>query len=193
MSKNIGRFEYVKRGLVGVCAATILAGMCAVPAFAKDATNGKVVDVPGAGSEGSSAVVLDAADLQVSATVPSTLPVVISGNTITFPTKAQITSTGKAGIVVSGVKADQASGVSDLVLKEDGTALGDNELFIAVNGTAIVTSGKTPTSAIPLATDLTFTGDFGKLKGTPLDTIVKGDNVKLFDIVWTLALDTATV
>lgn len=185
------RFNYIKRGLVGVCAATMLTGLCAGTAFAKDASGTKDVSVSGAdGKTGSSAVVLDSADLQVSATVPTTLPITISGDTVTFPTKAQIVSTGKAGLVVTNVKADQASGVSGLILKENGTGLGDNEIYIAVNGTAITTAGAAPGTAIPFATNLTFTGDFGKLKGAPLSAIIGGSNVKLFDITWTLSFDT---
>lgn len=57
MSKNIGRFEYVKRGLVGVCAATMLAGMCAVPAFAAE--------------RATKVYTLDTSAAQISVTVPT--------------------------------------------------------------------------------------------------------------------------
>lgn len=60
MSEKTGRFEYVKRGIVGVAAATLLTGLCAVPAFAAE-------------GDDTTTVTVTAPSAQVAVTVPTNM------------------------------------------------------------------------------------------------------------------------
>lgn len=85
MSEKTGRFEYVKRGIVGVAAATLLTGLCAVPAFAAG-----TVDASGPANattgEASTVVSAKSETANISATVPTTMTVSIAPNgTLSFP------------------------------------------------------------------------------------------------------------
>lgn len=82
------RFNYIKRGLVGVCAATMLTGLCAGTAFAVD----PVPDEPSAYAPGTSTSVNAELDnTNISATVPTSISAKIdSTGKIFFPTTAQL-------------------------------------------------------------------------------------------------------
>ena len=104
----MSKMTNLKKGVVGVCAATMLAGMCAVPAFANVASGETSTEGGGLGTEGTaqSQVSLSKADVtaQISATVPTTLPVAVSDAGFTPPTGATITNTSpNYGIVVKSV------------------------------------------------------------------------------------------
>lgn len=112
MSEKTGRFEYVKRGIVGVAAATLLTGLCAVPAFAL------------AANEGATAVTVNTETLQYNVTMPtSTLVGSLSGQdgTLTLGT-ATIKNESVFSIQLSSIAV---SGDNGIVLKKSGNAYTD--------------------------------------------------------------------
>ena len=188
MSVCKGRFDYIKRGIVGVCAATLLTGIVAAPAFA-------AVEVSGSTSqEVSTPVTIDAKDLQVSVTVPTGVPVALNGDTVTLPTDLKIEATGKAAVKVTNIQAKNA--VSSLVFASAKTDLAANNVYFSVAGNAVTDTAVAPITAIPIGSALSLDADFGQLSGTVLDAMVKGTTAapaKLFDLTWTIGLDTTTV
>lgn len=155
MSEKIGRFEYVKRGLVGVCAATMLAGMCAVPAFAADAsltaTDGEY------SAEANTTTVSATVSSQVSATIPTTVPAYIGTNgAIQFPESMSIATDSVTAMKITGV---QAKALGDVKLAADLDSAGSTPNTVAMklkvgNETAIDLSSATAASS-PLTTSLT--------------------------------------
>ena len=85
----MSKMTNLKRGVVGVCAATMLAGMCAVPAFAvvPDVTPGSnetVASGSAAAAKTEISAKTDAA--QISATVPTAVVASVdAAGALTFP------------------------------------------------------------------------------------------------------------
>lgn len=119
----MSKMSNLKKGVVGVCAATMLTGLCAVPAFADnaaDATNGGVL----AGGQGTTAVSIQSQNDQISATVPSSVKMVVgTDKQFIAPTTAEIENTGAlTPVSVKSVKATVGNGaalVSDLTGASD--------------------------------------------------------------------------
>lgn len=107
------KFTNLKRGIAGVCAATLLTGMCVAPAFADNTAsaenNGAVT-----GGQGTTAVTIQSQSDQISATVPSAVKLVVGADkNFVSPTDAKITNTGSLmAIGVKSVKATVSSGAS---------------------------------------------------------------------------------
>lgn len=193
MSKKIGRFEYVKRGLVGVCAATMLAGMCAVPAFAAPAEP----DSDDYGTTGSTAInsKLDVAN--ISATVPTTLASEIdSEGAITFPTTAELRNTSKLyAISVNSATVTQGSGVNLVASGQTFTdAIAKNSAWVKIgqSGTFDGATADTEVNTDSMANLNWSIPSNGKL-ALKLDGAIKNVNQKEFapflTIVWTVGID----
>lgn len=85
--KKTGRFTIIKQGLVGVCAATMLTGLCAAPAFAADGfAAGATGTTPVTDGSASTEVKAESDTIQISATVPTTVSAAVDANgDLTFP------------------------------------------------------------------------------------------------------------
>lgn len=205
----MSKLTNLKKGVVGVCAAAMLTGLCAVPAFAAEATNETPTQGGGLGTDGvaQSQVSLSAADVtaQISATVPTTLPVAVSDSGFTPPTGAAITNTSpNYGIVVKSVGVTKDN--SNLTLVDHTKAsLAANEMWMTVavgNDTTNVIDLGAATVADPLPTiwkmdtgssktiNLTIDGGMGALNGDLLKGVLGGGTgSNLFKISWTIAAD----
>lgn len=121
----MSKMTNLKKGVVGVCAATMLAGMCAVPAFATEIKDGATT--------GSSSVTVET-NIQMSATVPTTIPMEINNDGIAVPDTSVLkiqNLTKNYGITVTNVKADIKD--STMTLSSTGTDLASNQLALAVD------------------------------------------------------------
>ncbi len=125
------KISNLKKGVVGVCAATMLAGMCAVPAFAADNES----DISGSNNTaatGSSSVKVEAT-LNISATVPTSLPVTITNDTITAPSNFNVSNKTKGfGVEVTGVQVTGKTDTNFSIAATD-TALGENALYMTIS------------------------------------------------------------
>ena len=118
----MSKLTNLKKGVVGVCAATMLTGLCAVPAFAASDT----VDTT---------VKLNTSDVaQITVTVPTSdlTGVVDSKGKMTFASNYNFTNTGLLGVKISNleVKVDPAMTAVKLVdgAVFAGESAGDNAL-----------------------------------------------------------------
>lgn len=207
MSKT-SRFNYIKRGLAGVCAATMLTGLCAGTAFALPATgetstqNGSLVADGTAESQVS--LGKDNVTAQIGATVPTTLPVAVADGTFTAPTGAKITNTSPSyGVVVKSVVVVKDN--SNLTLVESSKAsLAANEMWMTIaagsDTTNVIELGAstiaTPSpliwkmdNASAKEIDVTIKGNMGALSGGLLSGILDGTGNNLLKIKWTIAAD----
>lgn len=193
MSKNIGRFEYVKRGLVGVCAATMLAGMCAVPAFAADEgslPSGATQTTTG--DTMSTTVTANTTALgQINVTVP-TAPlsgVADVGGTLTFGSYT-FTNNSTLGIKVANMKVTKeadANLVAASAMTSDnainvkakiGSAENDLADFVSADGAAVANA---PTIAKDGTGIITFSGSIANATKAGI-----GENLPVASVVWTL-------
>lgn len=178
------RFNYIKRGLVGVCAATMLTGLCAGTAFGADTefTNGTM----------SSTVTADTTAIgQINVTVPTTdLSGVSDRNgALTFGNYT-FTNNSTLGVKVAKmavtkdasanlVKADAMSGDNAINVKATiGTAEVDLADFMVADGAAITTA---PTIAKGTAGTITFSGSVANATKAGVNAALPVAN-----IVWTL-------
>lgn len=186
------KIDLLKRSFVGVCAATLLTGLCVAPAFAA----GNVTVAGDTPQTASTPVTIDAKDLQVSVTIPTAVPVVLQGETVTLPTNLQIDATGKAAVKVTKIQADAL--MSGLTLADTQANLTDNNMFFSVQGNPLSATETAPDAAkaIPIGSALALSADFGTLKGSVLSSMMTGTTsspATLFNLKWTIALDAATV
>lgn len=146
MSESKGRFQYIKRGIVGMAAATLLTGVVAAPAFAAGSdASGQGSPFNAAGS-GTSKVEATIDDAQVTATVPTSLPVVIGADgAFSTADNAAIHNTSVFNIHVSSITASPSSGMSLKAL--DYAALPGDKDVVGMT----VTSGATGGTAFDLA------------------------------------------
>ncbi len=108
------RFNYIKRGLVGVCAATMLTGLCAGTAFGADSDNNTNVEVT-------------TPSAQLSASVPTSVSVALKNDgTLNAKGDMNFTVTGPYQVVVKSVKA----------VKEDGFTISGQASMTAQNAVA---------------------------------------------------------
>lgn len=145
--EKTSRFNYIKRGLVGVCAATMLTGLCAGTAFAAGDFTGETAE-PGTStqySDGGTATtevgVQALTGAQVYATVPTSVTAAVAADgTLTFPNtnfkvvlgqasddswRAKVTSLNVAVSGANKLATDEASLSST------------NNLFITLNSTTL--------------------------------------------------------
>ncbi|RDB60800.1 hypothetical protein C1878_13215 [Gordonibacter sp. 28C] len=182
--EKTSRFNYIKKGIVGVCAATMLTGLCAGAAFG--ATESKVT------------LNKDSSALQIDVTVPTELPVTIDKTAgVQMPTTGiSITNNNKA-IEIAVEKATIASPASNLLLTEkpaDGTSLTTNQMWMTLkNGAEANFIDVSKAGDIPLnwtvgdGIDLTLDGSMGPLSKDLLGSSPLTANLDLFKITWVVS------
>lgn len=183
------RFNYIKRGLVGVCAATMLTGLCAGSAFGTDGN----VDASGNGTTAVTATI----STQLSATVPTTLTATVNDDgSLQYASNAVIQNKSQLSpIHVTGIAANDKNG--KLVAESAFAAAADNNVAWTSVTPGGVTAAKTDlkstftTSAswnVPIATG-TDASNYGTLTlsfdGKMKNPGTTGD-INIYDIVWTL-------
>lgn len=180
----MSKFTGLKKGLVGVCAATLLTGVCAAPAFAAgtDFTDGTMTSKITANTS---------AIGQISVTVPTTAlqGVSDSSGSLTFGeytftnnstlkvkvSKMAVTKDTKANLV----KADAMTGDNAINVKASiGTVEADLADFIAADGAAITGAPEIGSGA---QGTITFSGSIAN--PTKAGAIA---DLAIADIVWTL-------
>lgn len=196
MSESKGRFQYIKRGIVGMAAATLLTGVVAAPAFAAtgftDATTTGTTSTTK--NEAKTEIKAETGDIQISATVPTTVTAAVDSNgDLTFPD-----ATAFKISVAAGSWAVKVSDVS--VTAEQGYTLATsaavdqaNNLYLALNnGTADVALKATGNAdaVSNLAQDTSGASDMGvtmkgKVFGMSYTDAFAGK--KMVALNWTLA------
>ncbi|MRX83032.1 hypothetical protein [Eggerthella guodeyinii] len=195
----MSKMTNLKKGVVGVCAATMLAGMCAVPAFAA-VTEGNTAAKKGIGSS----EVTVKSDIQVSATLPTTIPLVLNSSGFTAPTFTFDNTTIGYGIQLKSVQITNVVADNGMTIKEDTTDIStDNQLRLKVadktnaGNTEAVIVKQADSSAlnwdIAAATDASNPGNLsvemtvekGDLNGTFLNKYATSAT-KAFDVTWTV-------
>lgn len=185
MSKKIGRFEYVKRGLVGACAATMLAGMCAVPAFAEDSTFED-------GTMSSSVSINTSALGQISVTVPTKAFVGVASTDGSIQIgNYTFTNNSTLGIKISNMKV--TADASANLVKADAADPGDNAISVKakISDTAVELAdytgvdGDVVTGAPTIAKGATGTVELSGNISNPTKSGINS-NIKIADVVWTL-------
>ena len=187
--EKTSRFNYIKRGLVGVCAATMLTGLCAGSAFAAATAQG-----------GETPVTVDTGNINLSVTVP-TAPVKASvGADGTFTdvnggdfvnnsvcgvhvSEIEVKTTGSALILQGATDFDAAANATKNVAK----------LGASINGVSLdmadYTSKKAPANTISLASNatqgITLSGAVKNLTGATMNEPA----LTFVTIAWTVAAD----
>lgn len=184
------KISNLKKGVVGVCAATMLAGMCAVPAFAA-ASDGVVDKTTGAAT--SDVTVTN--NTQFSATVPTTLAFVMKDDgTVTVPTNAKI-SNSSVGTAIHVTNMEIKDNTLNLATSASALT-GNNAAYMTVNNVSFdvmaASGGYTVTGSdfdIDVATDsstpkdlpLAFTANFKSLTNASASPVA-------MTISWTFGL-----
>lgn len=178
------KISNLKKGVVGVCAATMLAGMCAVPAFAADETfdDGTMT----------STVTADTTALgQINVTVPTTAlsGVATTDGTLTFGSYT-FTNHSTLGIKVAKMtvtkdananlaKAEAMTGDNAINVKATiGTTVADLADYTAADGVAVADA---PTIAKDAESTITFTGSIANATKAGINA-----SLPVASIVWTL-------
>lgn len=193
------KISNLKKGVVGVCAATMLAGMCAAPAFAGTTSGNTEVT----GGTGASEVTVKS-NVQVSATVPTTIPLVLDSSGFTAPTFTFDNTTVGYGIQLKSVRITNAVADNGLTVKEDAAAISEkNQLRLKVadktnagNTNAVIvkqTASSDLNWDIAAATDASTPGNLsvemtvekGDLDGSFLNKYATAAT-KAFDVTWTV-------
>ena len=176
----MSKLTNLKKGVVGVCAATMLTGLCAVPAFAENAAsaaNGGTLS----GGKGTTQVSIQSQNDQISATVPS-------------PTDAKITNTGTlVSVKVSSVQVTTTGG--SLVAEAAISSAAEDAAVLKVSkgGSSFVDAGSIDLSTAttdPLSlTDWTIEpgADLAVHFGGKVNKLSSLNAISLADVVWTIA------
>lgn len=130
----MSKMTNLKKGVVGVCAATMLTGLCVVPAFAADDTKDMTVNLD------TSAVA------QISVTVPTTpvKGVVDAAGTMTFADNYSFTNTGLLGVKVTKLEVKTDSALNAIKLVDEAAYSGESAGENALNLKASIGSMATP-------------------------------------------------
>lgn len=195
----MSKMTNLKKGVVGVCAATMLTGLCAVPAFAAATAD----NTPAVDGSGSSQVTVKS-NIQVSATLPTTIPLALDSSGFTAPTFTFDNTTIGYAIQLKSVQITDAVSDNGMTIKEDATDISaDNQLRLKVadktnaGNTEAVIVKQTASSAlnwdIAAATDASNPGNLlvemtvekGDLNGTFLNKYATAP-AKAFNVTWTV-------
>ena len=187
--EKTSRFNCIKKGIVGVCAATMLTGLCAGAAFADaTATEPSQWDAVGTNNQGVTKVNANV-DAQVQATVPTSFTAAVKANgDFLLPNNIELRNTSTlAKAHVSAISVTQGDGklfgsVTD--------AADPNSVEMTVNGfdlsTAASFAATTAGWEMPIATDASTPGvlslNFAGKIANPSAT----GAIHLFDITWTV-------
>lgn len=187
------KFTNLKRGIAGVCAATLLTGMCVAPAFAGvsvDATG----DVDTTAGTADTVVKVAAETANISATVPTQVTVSVAPDgELTFPTtdfKIHVNNGGWP-LKVSELGVVPATGFT--LSSSDAFSETDSNLFLKLGDVVLKGSPDKNTSALTsFAQTASGVADFnlvmtGKTKNMPYSTTAK----ELVTLKWTIAPVTA--
>ena len=191
----MSKMTNLKKGVVGVCAATMLTGLCAVPAFAENAvsaTNGGALSNDG---KGTTQVSIQSQNDQISATVPSEIKLVVSSdNSFVAPTTAKIINTGTlVSVKVSSVQVTTTGGslVTEAAIS---TAAEDAAVLkVSKGGSSFVDAGSIDLSTAttdPLSlTDWTIEpgADLAVHFGGKVNKLSSLNAISLANVVWTIA------
>ena len=188
----MSKMTNLKKGVVGVCAATMLAGMCAVPAFAAGSVD--ATDDVDAGTGVASTIVKAKSEVaNITATVPTAMTVSIDPDgTLTFPDATHFVIGIKAGawpLKVSDVALTAASPY-ELATTDAFPEEGSNLYLTMNNGTTdVALTADTNTSAV---SNLAQTAGGAENLGVTMNGKVKGAsyNTTASEIVtmkWTIA------
>lgn len=159
------RISNLKKGVVGVCAATMLAGMCAVPAFAADGIPGVTPGTSGPVASGtadssSTTVTAKTEAAQISVTVPTAVTAAVSSDgSMVFPQSSDfaIAATNASWPVkVSDLKVDVGSSGYDLKTSLSEVA-SSTDLYLAIDNKAL--AADTNTDAIASLKQASANGD----------------------------------
>ncbi|HJF64435.1 MAG TPA: hypothetical protein K8W22_13360 [Gordonibacter urolithinfaciens] len=186
------RFNYIKRGLVGVCAATMLTGLCAGSAFGTGSVD-TTGSVDGTSGEANTIVKAKSETANISATVPTAMTVSIAPDgTLTFPDNTSFVIGINAGgwpLKVSDVALTPAG--SYHLATTDAFAEQDSNLYLAMNnGTADVPlKADTNTSAVSnLAQTASGAEDLGvTMKGKVKNPSYQTTASEIVTMKWTIA------
>lgn len=187
------RISNLKKGVVGVCAATMLAGMCAVPAFAAvTPTEPGTWDSVDASNTGKTIVNAEV-DAQVQVTVPTSFTAAVDADgAFQLPNNVALKNTSTlAKAHVTAVAVTEGDGK---LIASDATATDPNSVKMTVNAldlskaSAFATGSsweieKASSSSAPSTLPLTFSGSIVNPSSTGA--------IHLFDITWTVAFGPA--
>lgn len=191
----MSKISNLKKGIVGVCAATMLTGLCAVPAFAaSEVSESGSVDI---GTGAATTVVTALTEVgNISATVPTkvVLSVAPSGE-LTFPTENFKIHINDGNWPMKVSKLVVAPDSAFTLATSDAFSEVDSNLYLALNGTALAADLSENTDAVKtLAQSESKAEDFaltmtGKTKGLAYSTT----SANLVTLTWTIAPVTAAV
>ena len=186
----MSKLTNLKKGIVGVCAATMLTGLCAAPAFA-------VTDKTIQGSNNTAATGTSSVDVTATINISATVP-----TTITGPGDFSIGNTTKGfDVALTDVKVTNKTD-NNFTLASSDTTLAPNALCVTISQKNDVTKktvltessatglnwtiGKSTdgTTATPLA--LTMDIKSGTLDKTFLSSYFT--KASAFDVAWTIGL-----
>lgn len=185
----------LKKGLVGICAATMLTGLCAAPAFAAVNAGAQGTAFDAATGEGQTKVQATIDDTQVTATVPTTLPVVVGvGGAFTTATDAVITNTSNYNLHIASIEATPASGIT-LKASGDTVAAGDANavklsIKSAATGATDVDMGASPISLTAGQWDVDANDTLGFTYSGSMENIsaISTLPIDLLTMKWTIAV-----
>ena len=190
----MSKMTNLKKGVVGVCAATMLAGMCAVPAFAvvPDVTPGSnetVASGSAAAAKTEISAKTDAA--QISATVPTAVVASVdAAGALTLPDSTAFVSTvGNDSWPVKVSALDVAVENSGALQTSEAGVDAADKLYLAIGGKHLTASGNGDAIA-SLAQTTAGTADIGiamtgKMYNPTYSAATTG--LKLATLTWTLA------
>lgn len=191
------KFTNLKRGIAGVCAATLLTGMCAVPAFA--AAVNPSVTTGDLKADGTAETVINAQiSGQISVTVPTQMVVAVNSKTgaLEFPSDIAIKNMSNAySVHVVSVKASADSLVSKSAFE---TSTKNNAAWLKVGTTSATNDLSSEFTVSDASWDIaSATDENGKALALAFDGAVKNVNTfesfPLTTLTWTVAGGTYTV
>ena len=183
------RFNYIKRGLVGVCAATMLTGLCAGTAF------GAATDVAN-----ETPVTVNTQAINISVTVPTATvsAVVDAGGAFADVAGGNFVNNSVCGVHVSNVEVKTAGSSFTLQTAADfiaGSNTTENaaKLSASVAGAELdmadYTTKKAPTADVKFASGATqalkFSGAVKNLTGATMNE----EALTFVSVAWTVAAD----
>lgn len=184
------KISNLKKGVVGVCAATMLTGLCAVPAFA--AATDQSDETP---------VTLDTGAINISVTIPTTpvLAAVDASGAFSNVSGGKIVNNSVCGVHVSSISVAKTAGSS--MTLQDATAFdaeGNSTANVAKLNAKVGSvdldvadfdTPKAPTSDIKLATsaeaNIVLSGAVKNLTGATMNE----NALSFVSITWTVAAD----
>lgn len=188
----MSKLTNLKKGVVGVCAATMLTGLCAVPAFAAGSTPDEPTDLDYAAGT-STDVKAELADTNISATVPTTISAKIdSTGKIFFPTTAQLRNASTLYGIEA--KASASSTTGNLVNSGQGfTDAVEKNSFWAKIGKDTASVEMLDLSALSLKVPAATNGSTPGSITLAFDGAIKNVNATSFEplvtITWTVGID----